>query len=421
MINSKIKNKIIRFTIDGLLVGIVGGGFSTIFVFIVKLMFGFSEKVFSEANIYMIILYLLIFIIIGVILFKLLEFEPLSSGSGIPFIRAELNGYMEINEFKILISRIISGGLTSFAGMSLGSSGPSIHIGSSGAKLICKILRRDNEEMKLMMKAGAAVGMAVAYNAPIAGVVFMLEEIHKKLSLSLVYVSLIATFIATSISKNLMGESAFVNFYEINPFPLNNIYYLITIAVITGIMGVIFNFGMLKTQEIVKKLKLPLIYRMILVLITAFFIGYFVNYSTGTGSNLLLILIKAESSLTFLLIFLIAKILYTWFCYGSGVSGGLFFPILIIGGVCGAIAFKLLGLTFLNDFYINFIFLGMAGMMAATVKANFLSIILIVELTENIKHIWSVIFVVLLSYLISKLFRSRPLNTIFYEKLKSKF
>ena len=115
-----------------------------------------------------------------------------------------------MEEVPTIASKIIGGGLGNLMGFSLGREGPSIQIGGASAKLVGKFLKREPDEIKYLITAGAAAGLAAAFNAPLAGCIFAIEELHKSYSKYVLLPALIASITANFISFVLMGnETAF--------------------------------------------------------------------------------------------------------------------------------------------------------------------------------------------------------------------
>lgn len=191
---------------DGIAIGLLGGSASVFY----RLMLSYVGKLRSflmtsvkwERNV------LWFFLIIGIsfVVCRLLKWEPLSGGSGIPQISGEMLGRFSMNPFRVLISKIAGGALVNFSGFSLGREGPSIQIGAATGKLCAKWMRRGGREEKIMTSAGAGAGLAAAFSAPIAGTIFVFEELHKTFSRALI----IPTFYGVD-PRDVPGESGLWN------------------------------------------------------------------------------------------------------------------------------------------------------------------------------------------------------------------
>ena len=146
-ISTKISNSHFlhkRLVIDGFIIGIVAGSASVFYRFILSKLGDLRFFLFKDLN--SPILLVLSLLIAGFIIGKLVKWEPLSSGSGIPQVQAELMGKVYMNSPRLVVSKFIGGGLSNLAGLSLGREGPSIQIGAAVSKMLSKIMKRDNTE-----------------------------------------------------------------------------------------------------------------------------------------------------------------------------------------------------------------------------------------------------------------------------------
>lgn len=406
---------ILRMVFDGILIGIISGFFSVLYRYIISKTNIVREYIYSFKDIPHIILFLFLFILMALIMAKLLKWAPLSGGSGIPQIRAEVLGRVSMDENKTLISKYIGGTLGNIAGLSLGREGPSIQIGGAIAKKIAKILKRDEIETKYMITAGSSAGLAAAFNAPLAGTLFSLEEIHKSFSHFVLVPCLIASVIANYISFLLLGEESAFSFSVKETLPVKYIYIAIILGIITGLVGILFNIGLVKTQKLYKKTKLNQSARLIIAMLVALFVGYNFHFATGGGHELIESISGEFYPIKFLLVVLVVKLIYTWISYGSGAQGGIFLPVLVLGGVSGAIFFKLVSPVLnIEEYYINFIILGMAGVLTSVVRAPIMSILLVTEMTGSFSHLISLTAVSIVAFFIAESFHNPPIyETLF--------
>src|SRR5699024_1510152 len=134
---------------------------------------------FCKESIFTIALWFVILIILAKIVSKLVTFEPLISGSGIPQLEGELSGTIDANWWRVLLCKFAGVFLSNIAGLALGREGPSIQLGAMTGKGIGHILKRNKTEERYLLTCGASAGLAAAFHAPLAGVMFALEEVHK--------------------------------------------------------------------------------------------------------------------------------------------------------------------------------------------------------------------------------------------------
>ena len=120
--------------------------------------------------------------VMAVVVTLLLKWEPMISGSGIPQVEAELMGYIRPCWWRVVLGKIAAGFVCILGGLSLGREGPSVQLGGMAGKGISRGLKRFRLEEHFLITCGASAGLSAAFNAPLAGVMFALEEIHKNFS-----------------------------------------------------------------------------------------------------------------------------------------------------------------------------------------------------------------------------------------------
>lgn len=409
-----------RMLIDAIIMGIFAGLFSVLYRFIISKMGVYRHSLYSDLSFKYVFILLILALAISFIIYKLLKWAPLSGGSGIPQIRGEILGKFNMKAGPTIASKIIGGSLGNLMGFSLGREGPSIQMGGAVAKIIGKILKRPPDEIKYMITAGAAAGLAAAFNAPMAGCIFAIEELHKTYSKYVLLPALIASIIANYISFIIMGDETSFSFAATRSLPMTLIWIAILIGILTGLIGGIYNTLITKFQDLFKKMDSDFLKYGLLMLVTIF-IGYSFVEVTGGGHELLEEMAFTRFSVKYVLAILIAKLIYTTFCYGSGVQGGIFLPVLVIGGCCGSLIFALLerGLN-LDSYYINFIILGMSGILASVVRSPILSIILVSEMTSTFEHLLALSVAAIVSYYVAEFLKVEPIyDTLFERQLEN--
>lgn len=146
------------------------------------LFFGFVRIKLLEDPMF-IIPWVAVLICIGLIISFLVKYNPLISGSGIPQVEGFLSGKLEMSWWRILLAKFVGGVLSIGSGLSLGREGPSVQLGSTVGLGFSRIFKRSHIEENYLVTGGSSAGLAAAFNAPLAGVLFSLEEIHKNFHL----------------------------------------------------------------------------------------------------------------------------------------------------------------------------------------------------------------------------------------------
>ncbi len=407
-----------RLIMQGILIGIVAGLVVVAYRFSLEKALHLLNLMYAliRADPWMLLPWSAALIAVALIVGKLIQAVPMISGSGIPQTEGFLLGKLDMCWWKVLLAKFTGGVLTIGGGLSLGREGPSVQLGSAIGLGVGTLLKRKKVEEKYLVTAGASAGLAAAFNAPLAGVLFALEEVHKSFSPLVLLTALSAALTAAFVSGEFFGLTPVFTFTRLSALPPSNYLYIIVLGVITGLTGALFNSALLRTQKLyASQTWLKKQHRVIVPLFSSVALGLFLPQVLGGGHELIVELIGAHLPLTLIGILLVAKFLFTMLSYGSGAPGGIFLPLLCIGALIGngygALLEKFAGL---DAQYINtFIVLAMAGYFTAIVRAPITGIILITEMTGSFSYLLPIALISIVAYIIADLCSSRPI----YESL----
>lgn len=402
----------LSLVIKSFVVGII----TALVVILYRFALSYAEKAafiiydYISKNKWAIPLWFLILLLIAYIVGKLMDKEPYISGSGIPQIKAIMGGYIKNRPITTIINKFIGGTLSILSGLSLGREGPSVQLGACTGDIISKRLNSSRLERRLLMSSGASAGLAAAFNAPLSGVLFCLEEVYKYFSPIVLLSTTVAAVTSDFISKHFFGLNPVFNFTFTSTLPLHNYWILIVLGALLGVLGALYNWSTLYTQKLYSKIKASNSIKLLIPFSLAGILGLIFPVVLCGGHSAL-----EEFSLnnTFLLLCLvvIGKFLFSIISFGSGAPGGIFFPLLIIGGGIGAV----FGYVFINYlgiselYFTNFIILSMAGYFTAIVRAPITGIILITEMTGSFNHLLSLSIVSIIAYITADLLKSIPI------------
>ena len=203
------KSKIILIIIC-FLTGIFSGLIVSSYTLLLNNISFFRNEYLTNLTVTKIIVGLIIFILVGIVIQFMFSKYPLIGGSGIPQVNAFLNKKIKFNWLPELFTKFFGGVLAVGAGMALGREGPSVHLGALIGSGIKKITKRTETEEKYLVTCGASAGIASTFNAPLAGVIFSLEELHKFFSPLLLICVLVASGTSNYVSRMILGpESSF--------------------------------------------------------------------------------------------------------------------------------------------------------------------------------------------------------------------
>ena len=354
------------------------------------------------------------FVVLGALAWlvsRLVSWEPLISGSGIPQLEGEMAGKLEQKWYRVLPAKFLGGFLCLLGGLALGREGPSIQLGAMAGKGISRGLDRGKTEEKFLLTCGAGAGLSAAFHAPLAGVMFSLEEVHKNFSvsalLSVMTASLTADFLATAV----LGTDSIFQFAITRELPVHFYWMVLGLGVILGVLGAFYNWFTLKVQSLYDRATfLNSTGKILIPFFCAGVLGFTDLIEKLTSVDMLL------GTAVFLLV---GRFLFSAVSFGSGAPGGIFFPLLVLGGYMGGIfamaGIRLWGLdpVFLN----NFVLLAMAGYFAAVVRAPLTGIILIFEMTGTLTQMLSLSVVSIVAYVTATLLGSRPIYESLLDRL----
>lgn len=411
--------------LEGLLVGIFGG--LVIVGYRICLSSGASWLLqilnYCKHSAFTIFMWFVILFIIAYIVSKLLNWEPLISGSGIPQLEGELAGKIDAKWWRVLLAKFTGGFLSNFSGLALGREGPSIQLGAMVGKGIGRILKRGKTEERYLLTCGASAGLAAAFHAPLAGVMFALEEVHKHFSAPLLISVMTSSIAADYVMSSILSMKPVFSFNLQGALPTKYYWMVVILGVILGLLGAFYNKALLFVQGLYNKSKHLNTYQKILIpFILSGILGFTVPTLLGSGDTIVDLLIEGKLTMTLIIVLLISKFLFAITCFGSGAPGGIFFPLLVIGCLIGG-AFANVAVGYLNldpNYVNNFILLAMAGYFTAIVRAPVTGIILIFEMTGSLTHLLSIAIVTIVAYIVADLLKAKPIYESLLENLLKK-
>ncbi|MDB6510658.1 ClC family H(+)/Cl(-) exchange transporter [Bifidobacterium pseudocatenulatum] len=338
--------------------------------------------------------------------------EPMASGSGIPQTNGVVICGLHMRWQTILPVRFVGGLFGALFGLSLGREGPSIQIGASGAQFLSHRLRgkrREDVQEHYLVTAGAAAGLSAAFSAPLSGMMFALEGVHRSFSPAILMGATAASLTADFVSKYCFGLRPVLDFGDIGQLSLDEYVWLIPLGVIAGLVGSMMNRSLLGFQTLYARV--PLKFRPLIAIMLALPVGIWLPDVLGGGSNLISMAEHARVGLGMLCLLFVVKVLFTSTSFGSGSPGGIFMPILAVGAlagsICGESLHQWVGLP--SEVVAIFAVCVMTGTLAASVKTPITSILLAVEMSGTLTHMLPVAAVAFIALLVSDVLRTKPI------------
>lgn len=414
-----------RIIWQSILVGLLSGLVVVLFRVLIENLFSFVLNISIGANhSYLLpVISCLGGLIAGVLVFKL---APETKGSGIPFVKMVLQKSGAVIRVRTIFVKFIAGVLAIGTGMSLGREGPSVQLGAGVGSFVGKLFRQKNINKDTLIASGAGAAIAATFNAPIAGTIFVIEELLHRFSSSILFPCLVATVTASSVSRMILGNRTIFD-CEFVQAVLNKESFVvyIVLGVVCGLFGVLFSKTIFFFNGFYTRFnKIPDYVKPAIAALLIGVIGIFLPYVLSGGNNVVEMLLNDSFSIALVIIIFVAKFIVTPMCFGSGAAGGIFLPMLMIGAFLGYIIgyfFSEFGFA-VNPATIGFI--GMAAFLSSVARTPITATVMVFEMTAGYDSILPLMLVSAISDLTAERLGQKPiysklLLSSYKEKLKS--
>ena len=359
------------------------------------------------------------------------KWAPETAGGGIPRAEGVLRGLLTFRWLRTGIAVIVNSWISFFAGLPLGSEGPSVLLGTAIGGGTCKLPLSHNSWDRYIMTGGACAGFAVATSAPVTGILFALEETHKRFT-PMIFLMAMSSVLFGVTASNLwtlaLGEHSvpLFNVTFTQAFALKEIWIPLLLGLAVAGVAIGYNhlvFWIGKFYD-TKLARVPQWARLLIVFVLTAVIGLlaFGDFD-GTdalfgGGGLIVRLANADFSWKIVFVLLVIRFFMIAFSTGSGATGGVFIPMLSIGALLGALlgnAFVAMGMD--SGLFPTVVMLTMSSFMGATTRAPLTALVFMVESTQSFSNLFYVAITVFLSYFLCEIFKTEPLYDVLLERM----
>lgn len=344
------------------------------------------------------------------------RFAPEAAGSGVQEIEGALLHERPVYWKRLIPVKFIGAVMAISSKMVLGREGPTIQLGANLGDMLGDLSGCDRSRRDTLIAAGAAAGLATAFNAPLAAVLFIMEEMRSQFNFSFTNFKTVAItcVMATIALHAILGDGPAIPMAVFETPGLNSLWLFFIFGIFAGFAGLLFNLGLMRLLYYTDMLSART--KLIYVLIVGGGVGYLAYvYSpiVGGGYEIIQEALNLSPSIIFLGSMLVLRFFTTLICYSTGVPGGIFAPLLALGTLAGCLFAHLLQ-NFIPEAGAHpamFAVAGMGALFSASIRAPITGIILVVEMTQNYSLILPLMVSCLTSTTIVQLAGSEPIYT----------
>jgi CIC family chloride channel protein len=333
------------------------------------------------------------------------KFSLESTGTGIPQVKATLARFPIALNFRVAAVKLCTTILALGGGLTMGRQGPTVHIGAAVAAHLSNWLPATPDQRRQIIAAGAGAGLAAGFNAPLAGTLFVIEELLRDISSLTLGTAILACFIGAVVARVLGGGSLTAQISEVVIiFTAPEIPFYLLLGAIAGVFGGYFNRGILASLSIYQRLGWGFPVRVAIAGLLCGLVVAFLPDSFRNNAALREFFISEPVGIPFAVLTFLTYFGLTLVSYGSGAPGGLFQPSLVLGSslgyVIGSWADGLLNLGFTH----GYVLAGMGAFFSAVSKVPVTAIVIVFEITSDFNLVLPLMISCVSAYLISERF-----------------
>ncbi|UOM37295.1 H(+)/Cl(-) exchange transporter ClcA [Acuticoccus sp. I52.16.1] len=348
-------------------------------------------------------------------------FAPEAGGSGVQEIEGAMEGRRPVRWRRILPVKFFGGLLALGSGLVAGREGPTIHMGSSIAAAASETFGVRGRDGRGLLAAGAAAGLAAAFSAPLASILFVIEETRRQFPYCVKTYSgvMLAAVASGVVTEAMTGRQPFM-LVDVPQMPLGLLPAFAGLGVLLGVVGVVFNRVLVWSMDAALGVGRHVSFYLVPAVV-GFAVGVLLMVlpeATMGGETLAVSLMRENLPLTTLAIVVLVRFVMTMASYATGAPGGIFAPILALATAIGLLYGLVLdlGVTLPPGALPAFAVAAMGGLFSATVRAPLVGVVLIAELTGDYGAFVPAIVTCLFANLVADRLGGRPIYEVLLER-----
>jgi len=345
------------------------------------------------------------------------RFSPHAAGSGIPHVEAVLHGQLPPAPYGLVPIKFVGGILAIGSGLALGREGRCVQIGASCGVVAGRIFGRSWPDCRVLLAAGAGAGLATAFNAPIAGPVFVLEELVQRFEHRIAIAALAASATGIALARTLLGDAPDFHVGALEYGTAGSRPLFFALGCVSGLLAVAYNRTLLATMKAAERLDVLSVHlRAGLIGAAVGTLAWFAPQLVGGGDAITQRTLAGGEVLSLVPLAFLLRFGLGAVSYAAATPGGLFAPLLVLGAQSGLLFAALCRVSF-PSLHLQpeaFAVVGMAAFFTGVVRAPITGIVLVTEMTNSVTMLLPMLGACFTAMLVPTLLHNKPI----YESLR---
>jgi len=313
---------------------------------------------------------------------------PVAAGSGIQHVEAVFRGEARPPLLRLMAAKFVGGVLGIGSGLVLGREGPTVHMGAAIGAEAARRVRLPDSEIRMMQTALGGAGLAVAFNAPLGGSLFTLEEVTRSFRVKTVLATIFAAVTAVACSRFVLGNHPDFFVERIHAPALSWLPLFVAFGLLTGVLGAAYNVLVLWFHDQVGRIRrIPKVAKATIIGAIIGLAMFVYPLAVGGGDTLTQLILGGHRIVLPVAVgYLLVRFVAGPLSYSTGVPGGLFAPLLAVGALWGLLFVGVFNTVWPENettLAIPMALVGMAAFFGATVRAPVTGIVLVIEMTAT--------------------------------------
>ena len=333
--------------------------------------------------------------------------SPAAASGGIPQVKAALAKYPVILNLRVALVKTLATILIVGAGFTLGRRGPTVHIGAALGAQVSRWIPNSPTNRRQMIAAGAAAGLAAGFNTPIAGVLFVVEELMRDISGLTLETAIAASFTGAVVSRifgstDLNVPLAVIDSARRGSFAVPEIPFYVLLGILAGILGGIFNRAIIGGIKFSRGIAVAMPLRIGFAGLISGAIVSFLPQFFQDNAGLRELLIAGEFDWQTTALVFVVQFCLTIIAYSSGAPGGLFAPALVLGSALGYLVGLVEVALISSESPYTFALAGMGAFFTAVVRVPVTAIIIVFEMTADFNLVLPLMIACAVAYIVAE-------------------